>query len=367
MASLLKPVDDVRMFEKFGIAIASTGNYEVHIVGFNTHHRPPAHPHINFHPLFNFSRLSMRRALAPWYFYIFLLKVKPDLIVANSHDLLIVTVLYKILFGSKILYDIQENYFLNILHTDAFPGSLRGLVAFWTRIKETLCAPFFSHFFLAEKVYEKQLSFIGNRYTLLENKYNPLFPTSKLAKRRLNPGKTLQLLYTGTVADHYGALEAIRMANNISTIHPVELSVIGRCVQEDFLEKIRAETAQNSAIRLQVGKEPVSHPEIIQAMLTADMAIVTYKTNKSLKGRIPTKIYEYIANNLPFIVINDQDWIGLPAKYRACVVYNEGELISSLLKKVFSAVFYDTKRPLDEIFWDSERQKLIATLERLLK
>lgn len=362
LASLLKPVDDPRMFEKFGKSIAATGRYDVHIAGFYARGKLPSHPDIHFHPLFRFRRISLKRITAPLKFYIFVLKVKPKLIIANSHDLLIVTVIYKILFGTKIFYDIQENYYLNILHTNAFPLFFRPLIAILTRIKETICAPFFDHFFLAEKVYVEQLPFLSKRISVLENRYSPVMPLPLRQRIKITPGKTLKLLYTGTIAEHYGIREAIDLTNNISNFHPVKLLIIGRCAKTGFLQQLKGELSKYPHIMLQASDEPVGHLDIIGAIQSSDLAIVAYRENKSIQGRVPTKIFEYMANNLPFIALNNYKWLDLALKYRACIVSKDKKETKSLLDDIFKTSFYGDM-PVDELLWENEEAKLLKILQ----
>ena len=118
IASVLKPVDDTRMFEKFGISLSDSGNYKVVIIGYPSIVKP-AYPNIDFIPLNPFKRLSIGRILAPFQVYSKLYKVKHDILIVNTHELLIVALLNRIIFGGKIVYDIQENYYRNILFTDA--------------------------------------------------------------------------------------------------------------------------------------------------------------------------------------------------------------------------------------------------------
>ena len=109
IASVLKPIDDTRMLEKFGLSMAETNKYDINIIGFESKNSF-AHDYIHFTPINSFNRLSFSRLFKPWKVYRTLIKVKPNIIIANTHELLIVTFLYKILFGAKFLYDVQENY-----------------------------------------------------------------------------------------------------------------------------------------------------------------------------------------------------------------------------------------------------------------
>lgn len=238
LASLLKPVNDTRMYEKFGRSLADTGKYELFIIGYHSN-TIPIHPAITFYAPFKFRRLSMGRLLAPLKFYIFLLKVKPEVVIVQPPDYLIVTCIFKILFGSKILYDVQENNFLNILHTTSFPLPLRRTMATIVRAIEKITAPAIDHFILAEKVYARQLSFVKNRRTLIENKYDPLTPLPEKHHVRLDPEKPLRLLYTGTIAENYGIFEAIELADQIIRIHPnMTFTIIGRAIQDAVLKKV---------------------------------------------------------------------------------------------------------------------------------
>ena len=110
---------------------------------------------------FSFKRNSIKRLIVPIHIFRKLLKLKPELIIVTTAELLIVSILNKILFGTKIIYDLQENYYRNIAFTDAYPSMVRYPIAIITKIIEYVTSVFIDHFILAEKVYEKQLKFIG--------------------------------------------------------------------------------------------------------------------------------------------------------------------------------------------------------------
>src|SRR5690606_8100328 len=144
IASVLKPVNDTRLFEKFGLSISQTNKYEVNIIGFCSK-KLQYFPSIHFHPLFNFPRNSWKRLLSSWKYYKTLLKLKPDIIIVTTSELLLVTVVYKILFGAEIYYDIQENYYRNIRFTDTYLQLLRLPLATFVRGIEYLTSPFIEH------------------------------------------------------------------------------------------------------------------------------------------------------------------------------------------------------------------------------
>ena len=47
IASVLKPIDDTRMFEKFGMSLSDSGNYNVVIIGYPSK-AIPSYPNVRF-------------------------------------------------------------------------------------------------------------------------------------------------------------------------------------------------------------------------------------------------------------------------------------------------------------------------------
>ena len=78
IASVLKPVDDTRMYEKIGLALAKIDKADIHIAGFASNN-VSEYDNIEFHHLFKFNRLSLRRLLSSWKLWKLLIKlfIKP--------------------------------------------------------------------------------------------------------------------------------------------------------------------------------------------------------------------------------------------------------------------------------------------------
>ncbi|MFM7852383.1 MAG: hypothetical protein ACKO96_10825, partial [Flammeovirgaceae bacterium] len=64
IASVLKPVDDTRAFEKMANSLAKQ-NFEVYLIGQPSKNKLPGASFIHFLPVQKFDRLSFRRWLAP--------------------------------------------------------------------------------------------------------------------------------------------------------------------------------------------------------------------------------------------------------------------------------------------------------------
>ncbi len=348
IASVLKPVNDARNYEKTAISIGKLGNYQINLVGqkvLNT----PLEPYIVFDSLFSFSRLSFKRFFAGWRFLAYLRRLHPDVVIITTFELLLPAVVYKILTTKKIIYDVQENYFRNLIYTTTFPFGIKHILAVGVRTLEYLTRPFISHYLLAEKNYEKEFYFTKNKHTILENK---LFKTS-VKSRIIRNDNTIQLLYTGTIAENYGIFEAVDLAKALHKIEPkIRLKIVGFAAQKDVLEKLKKTIKAHDFITLVGGDSFVAHQEILALIAQSDFGLISYRPDKSTENCIPTKLYEYLAHQLPFLISPNPAWLALTYKYSAGIAvdfYNP--TIEKLLSQMKENTFYTTV-PGEEIYWN---------------
>lgn len=364
IASLLKPIDDTRMFEKFGLSMAETNKYEVNIIGFGSKNVRSA-TNVTLHPLTPFERLSFNRWLKPFTVYRILLKVKPKIIIVNTHELLIVTSLYKILFGTKFIYDLRENYVKNIRHTDAFPKPLRPVLAAWVRTKEWLSKPFINHYILAERVYLKQLPFLSQKTTLIENKYAPQ-AQERTAYRNPDPQFT-DLVFTGTLAESNGVFEAIDITVTLHDIDPsIRLRIVGYCALKKDLLRLQEAIKDLDFIELNGGDHLVPHSEIIEAIQKADFGFVLKKPNKGTNDeKLLTRLFEYTANKLPILVLNNPVWVDFCDTFNAAIQINPLNYNpQTILRQMKEANFYDRGDTTSSL-WQSESPKLLSLLSNM--
>ncbi|MEP2772211.1 MAG: glycosyltransferase [Fulvivirga sp.] len=361
IASILKPVDDTRMYEKFGLSLSQTNKYDINIIGFYSKNIP-TDPNITFHPLFNFKRISLRRVFAPYVFLKRIIKVKPQVLIVNTHELLIVAFIYKILFGTKLIYDIRENYFRNIIHTAAFVRMVRPLIAGYVRLKEYASTLFVDQYILAEKAYRDELKFVKNKVLIIENKYRP----SSNKEYSIRATDKLKLLFTGTIGESTGIFEAINIAKALYEIEPsVELNILGYCAKKETYHKLLAAIDPYAFIHLQGGDHLVPHNEIINAIHNSDFGIIYYPKNPSTVGSTPTKLYEYLGSQLPVLIQKHQAWNAIVDKYNAGLVINLKKIdYTDLHKKMQSQQFYE-KVAIDELLWSSEESKLLDCIDNL--
>ncbi|HEY0743026.1 MAG TPA: hypothetical protein VGD40_16265 [Chryseosolibacter sp.] len=304
IASVLKPLNDSRMTEKIASSLANDPTNEVHVIGFPS--ALPDDSRITVHTFPSFKRLSFARWFASFRVLKIIMRVKPDILIVTTHELLFPALIAKTLVRSKIVYDVQENYYLNILHTEAFPRLLRSFIGTFVRLKERVAAMFLDHFLLAEKIYASQLPFVTGKATVVENKFKA---TSIPRLDRSN----IKLIFSGTLSRSTGLFRAIELARVLYSLdQPVRLTVIGFVALER--ERVELQNLKGSSPFVHVigGDRLVNHSEILGEVAGASAGIIAYELNPATAGRIPTKLYEYVGLGLPIILIQpDSAWIEL--------------------------------------------------------
>lgn len=361
LASVLKPVDDTRMFEKFGVSLAE--NYEVHIAGY------PATvssvlPHIHLHPHSPFRRISLGRLVTPFKIFRTLVRLKPAVFLFTTHELLFIAVAARLFLGCLIIYDVQENYFRNILYTKTFPPILRIFVAWYVRLKELICLPFINHFFYAERGYTQEITFLNSRNaTVLENKASK--PVNTERKLPVAPGNKTHFIFSGTLAESTGVFVAIELIEEFFKLDQrVQLTIIGYCAHEPTWKRLKNRVESLPYITLFGGDRLVPHAEIVQALQRADVGLITYPANPSTEHSIPTKLYEYLAANLPIILIDHPDWKQYCAPFNAAITFQPNPPhIHELWHQLQHYTFY-TSRP-QGIYWEEEEPKLLERINQL--
>lgn len=364
IASVLKPVDDTRMFEKIGQTLVQLPGVEVHIFGYPARELPPSST-LTLHPTTTFGRLSFARILQPFKFLGKAMSLTPDIVVISTHELLLSAVLLKLVRWRTILiYDVQENYARNIMHTHAFPRIIRPIVASYVRMKEIVLTPFINHFLLAEKTYAEELSFCKNNHTIIENKVKK---TDAPAIERTRNDKSLHLLFTGTLAESTGILNAIAFSKALHALDTsVRLTIAGYCSRPSLLNMLKAEIENHDFILLIGGDTLVPHTTILTKIQHCDFGLVANVPDRATQNRIPTKLYEYMGYKLPIVLTDHAPWMDFCKPYNAAISIDFATPnIAEILKRMKTTTFYTTEP--QNVVWETEAQRLLQRFKILLK
>lgn len=356
LASVLKPVDDTRMFEKLGATLAEDKNFEVSIIGYpSTNTSTPSG--ITLIPLPAFGRVSFKRLIMPWIVFKKINQIDPEIIIINTPELLFVAVLTRIFYKRRIVYDVLENYYRNIRFTTTYPWLSRPILSSIVRVVEWITSPIVHHFLLAEKAYSKELAF-AKPFTILQNKL-PKSIASRYPRKQTDGNS--KLIFTGTLAVSTGVFDAVKLYKRLHEIDATyTLTIIGHCSIPETLSELKDEIRDDSSITLIGGDTLIPHAQILDAISHADFGIIIYPPNPSTQSSIPTKLYEYLALQIPVLIRHNAESHQLVESDHAGIIVNEPLnfiQLSEALKQ---------QRPVamapEHIFWESEAKNLITSL-----
>jgi hypothetical protein len=364
LASVLKPANEPRMFDKIGTSLAK--HYEVYCIGApiaasenNADNSNPKLIELN-----QSGRMSLARLFTPFVVLRNVLRIKPSLLIICTHELLFISFMAKILTRCKVIYDVQENYYRNITFGKSFSFFVGLLLAVYVRSKERMSRLFVDHYFLAEKAYENEMSFFGSKKTILENKLVDS-ETNTSPSTRVKSGQSIRLLFSGTLAETTGVFIAIDLATKLYQLDKnISLKIVGSNVSKRQLDEIGKKIKDHSFIELVGGNTFVPHSKIIDAIRLVDFGIISYPPNPSTFNSIPTKLYEYIGLQLPILLVAHPEWSKICEPFNAAISF---KLVSPPIDQVLNAMktreFYTS--PPQDVFWSSEELKLMQTLETI--
>ena len=381
LASVLKPVDDTRMLGKFAHTLSGRPGVQVHVAGRAADTSATAAillgPRIGQHALFSGSRLSLGRLAAQWRYWRLLQRLRPALVVVHAPELLPLTLLWHRLGPQRqFLYDIRENYALNVTTQQVYQGITRRWLAAGLRWIEHLAAGRASGLLLAEASYASELPFLheqlSNRVLVLENKYQPTEgevlddPSSPVPP----PAEPLRLLYSGTISELNGVWEAIDLARGLHAAWPggAHLTIIGFCQQPELLVQLQAVVARHPVwLTLVGGGQPVPHARIVAEICRSHLGLLPYRPHPSTERCRPTKLFEYLAHGLPVVATPNSLWLELLNLHGAgfALDFASPGAGTTLAAQVQHTVFYPHGVPTD-VQWESEGKKLWLLLDSLI-
>ncbi|MDJ0365244.1 glycosyltransferase [Hymenobacter sp. H14-R3] len=384
LASVLKPVDDTRMRGKFAETLRARPGWQVHVAGRTCGSAGPAPtadtgPPVGQHRIFWGSRLGLGRLLAQGRYWRLLRALRPSMVIVHAPELLPLTLLWRALGGGRqFMYDIRENYALNVRTQQVYRGWLKRGLAAGLRWVEGAAAARAAAVLLAEASYAPELPFLArlpaSRVLLLENKYQPA-PGEQLprvARPLPTPAEPLRLLFSGTISVLNGVWEAIELARHLRATRPggATLTIVGFCQQPGLLLDLQRVAATESTwLTLVGGARLVPHRRIVAEIARSHLGLLPYRPHTSTERCQPTKLFEYLAHGLPILIPHNSLWESELSKYQAGLVVDFADAPSTaaaVAAALPDALFYPAGVPTETVQWAGEGKKLRVLLESLL-
>ncbi len=363
IANTLKPVDDVRAFEKLAQSMAKTNKYEVNIIG-NAGKKESEHRLIKFLPH------TLRRSSYPNRLFLRyqtlakIFQIAPQLIVITTHEYILISVIYKILCGCKVTYDIQEDYKKNLRYING-SNPLKKILSFTIRAKEILTRPFIDQYWLAEATYKEDLKFTKGKCLIVENKAtdhkHPKFQT------QLKPDN--QVLFSGTVSHYSEVLLAIDSFLQLNkNRRDLFFKIIGQCHDPGLTHYLMEIAESKSEISLELSSDPVPHDRILEEIQASFLGIISYQENPVNRNKVPTKLYEYSRYHLPYLIQENTKWAIRAQTLGGAIPINFMDLnVNFILDQLKKPSNLFPKDYPENATWESEEVYLIKSTNALLK
>jgi glycosyltransferase involved in cell wall biosynthesis len=228
------------------------------------------------------------------------------------------------------------------------------------RLREIILTRFYDHFILAEKCYQAEIRFIGNRYTILENKF-----ASPLSPLKLKSQDKITLLLSGTLSKEYGVMEAIKFFRQLPS-EEFELTLVGHCPVKQTLLEMNKLVDGFDNIKNLVSSEPVTHAQILDQVGDKTIGLLPYQPNKSTQNKIPTKLYEYIAIGIPILITPNPTWENIINKYNAGLAidfYSPPQI--DIIHNSITLMNTNYSNDLKDVMWNNEEIKLLSLIKRI--
>lgn len=364
IASVLKPVDDVRMYKKFAKSLVRTGKYSVNIIGFCSRNAT-VDPAVRFYPLFNFPRLSWRRLFANYTFYRTLREISPQLVILTTPELYPALWWYRKRFGVRLVYDVVENYGRNLRYNQGFPRVTVAFFSRWLGIVENSLLTTSQLLLLAEKGYQQELDLPKpTPVAIIENK---VLPPPRLPTRPPLSNRPLVFIYTGTVSEVYGIEHALAVMKALIETEGLSatLTVLGHVPQASLYQRLAAYAQQHPWLTLRTSQRPVPHSDILSLIERADIGIVSHQPVPSIAHCFPTRIWEYMAYRLPFLLQAHPYWTNYCTPWECAIPLDFNRPVTEeVARKVMTGTFYPWGVP-DSIYWKSEEKRFVTSLDRI--
>ncbi|MDX2250038.1 MAG: glycosyltransferase [Bacteroidia bacterium] len=360
--TLLNPATHTRIFAKIARSQHTLG-FEVIVVGQDQKNTPYTREGIQVFPIKPFRRLSLQRILSQIRILRIGLKIHADIYTLHTPELILVALFLRWRLDAKIIYDVHEDYAANIRYGNHYPAFARKLLAGMVRFLEKRFIKYTAAISFAENCYEGILAEPGKKRFFLRNKFQ--FP-----EHRQPPDLPLPvvpyMLYSGTIAEDWGIFETVSLWEKLNQIQPIHLVVAGFCQNSVLLRKLQKDIDKSGLkdrFQLIGGDKYVEHHQIMYLIQNCAFGAALYRTGVHIRGKIPTKFYEYMAFGKPLVFTDDPFWNELNRQLKLGLSYTDSIDIQSFWDNLKTQIANPEPHRKEDFLWSGEERELRRMLD----
>lgn len=307
-----------------------------------------------------------RMLLTAWLMFRKSLGEKADMYHFHDSELIPVGLLLKI-FGKRVIYDVHENYAESVMSKHYLPKVSRRFIALIFNILEKTASKVFDCVITATDHIQGKFRDINS--ITIKN-----FPIIKdlntIESMERNGNKPFIIIYTGSLASERGITQIIQ-ACDLSNSNNIYLWLLGWFSPKSYESSVR--NLKGFRRVNYVGR--VRFEELPEYYNQADVGIVCCQPGPNYIDSMPTKLFEYMAAELPVIASNFplRKKIVEGNKCGICVDPTNPETIAGAIKYLYdnSEIRKEMgkngrRAVLEKYNWEKEGEKLLDIYSRLL-
>jgi len=243
--------------------------------------------------------------------------------IFHFHDpeLIFMCLYIKIFKRRKVIYDIHEDYYSQILLKNWIPSKfIRIIIANIYSFIEKIFCMFFDLIIFAESYYKDSFpqNIVNKSIDILNYPIININETQSISKRN----DYVKIIYTGTITKDRGAInmvECLRIL--IKEDYNIKLFLVGYLKDENIISLIEADSLLSNHIVIIGKREYVDYSIIKRQYLDADIGLALISSKTHYENKILTKFYEYMYNEIPLVISNYSKWkkFILDAKCGICI------------------------------------------------
>jgi len=372
--STVHNVFDTRIFYKECSSLAKSG-FETYFIA--THDKEEVINGVKILPLKKQRYRIGRFIVSDLSAFIKALKLKAKIYHFHDPEFIPWAYLLKLFIKSRVIYDIHEDYYTQILIKKWIPPTFRKLIAMVFDKIEKFFSKRFNALIIAEEYYIERFRGINRRIVEILN--YPIIPSSHTHIDLRIPRDNFNIIYSGTISEDRGIWNVVKGFHAlVKKKDKAKLFLIGKFVNPALFEEVKEYIFKNGLkdkIIIVGGNEYVRREIIDSYYNYMDLGLTLILYNPHYYKTMPTKFFEYMKFGIPIIASDFPKWSDFFKRYRCGLTVNP-EDPEEVSDKILYMMENDEERRkmgetgkklvMEKFNWNKEKEKLISLYKELL-